>query len=76
MTQQDMRESLLEGLAEELDTMGMTAIGDVVMGEWKYSIPDTAIDKAVAEAYTSLMQAMKKISRLAVRMDFLEKGEM
>jgi hypothetical protein len=79
MTQEYLRERLLEAIAEQLDELGMPDLGDVVMEGYKSLSKDStsrgsAIDKASFEAYNSLAESLKKVSRLAVRLGHIERN--
>lgn len=54
------------------DENEMHDLADTVVGEHKFY--DKALDKAASEAYYELDNALKKLSRLAVRMGYLSKG--
>lgn len=69
MSQQVFRESIREHLADMFDEQDMPDLADCVIGEWD----NEKLDKAFSEAYYSLDMALKKLSRLAVRLEYLEK---
>ena len=71
-TQQELRDALLEAMADKLDDLDMPALGDVVMN---ITLTDEslAIDKASHEVYASLITSLKRVSRLAVRLGYLQK---
>ena len=71
MNQQAFRQNLTQVLLDELDTLGFEDLSDCVYGQWRQD--DIAIDKAMSEAYTSLQVALRKLSRLGARLDYLEK---
>lgn len=71
MNQQAFRQNLTQVLLDELDTLGFEELSDCVYGQWRQD--DIAIDKAMSEAYTSLQVALRKLSRLGARLDYLEK---
>lgn len=73
-SQEEMREDLITALCEELDLMEMPVLGDAVAGTFFESDPDW-LDKAKREVYTSINQSLRKVSRLATRLDYLEKKE-
>lgn len=73
MNQQEFRKNLTQLILDELDELGYPLIGDCVYGQWK--IEDPALDKAMREAYNSLQLSLRKLSRLGVRLDYLEKGD-
>ena len=56
------------------DVNEMYDLADTVVGEHKFY--DKSLDKAASEAYYELDKALKKLSRLAVRMGYLSKGEL
>jgi hypothetical protein len=67
--QEYFREAIREHLATMLDEQEMFELADCVLGEWD----NEKLDKAFNEAYYSLDRALKKLSRLAVRLEYLEK---
>lgn len=70
MTQAELRDELLEAMATRLDSFDMVELGDLVQGDlWL----NGELDRAKKEVYALLMEAMKKLSRLAARLDYLEK---
>ena len=70
MTQSEFRDELLEAMATRLDSFDMVELGDLVQGDlWL----NGELDRAKKEVYALLMEAMKKLSRLATRLDYLEK---
>lgn len=71
MNQQGFRQNLTQVILDELDTLGFDELSDCVYGQWRQD--DIAIDKAMSEAYTSLQVALRKLSRLGARLDYLEK---
>jgi hypothetical protein len=71
VNQQAFRQNLTQVLLDELDTLGFEDLSDCVYGQWRQD--DIAIDKAMSEAYTSLQVALRKLSRLGARLDYLEK---
>jgi hypothetical protein len=71
MNQQGFRQNLTQVILDELDTLGFEELSDCVYGQWRQD--DIAIDKAMSEAYTSLQVALRKLSRLGARLDYLEK---
>ena len=71
MNQQGFRQNLTQVILDELDTLGFDELSDCVYGQWRQD--DIAIDKAMNEAYTSLQVALRKLSRLGARLDYLEK---
>ena len=73
MNQQEFRKCLTQLLIDELDDLGYDYLADCVYGKWQQD--DIAIDKATQEAYTSLQVALRKLSRLGARLDYLEKGD-
>jgi hypothetical protein len=70
-----MREDIITALCEELDLMEMPVLGDAVAGTFFASDPDW-LDKAKREIYTSINQSLRKVSRLATRLDYLEKNDL
>jgi hypothetical protein len=71
VNQQGFRQNLTQVILDELDTLGFDELSDCVYGQWRQD--DIAIDKAMSEAYTSLQVALRKLSRLGARLDYLEK---
>ena len=71
MNQQGFRQNLTQVILDELDTLGFDELSDCVYGQWRQD--DIAIDKAMNEAYNSLQVALRKLSRLGARLDYLEK---
>ena len=71
MNQQEFRKCLTLLLIDELDDLGYPELSDCVYGQWQQD--DIAIDKAMSEAYNSLQVALRKLSRLGARLDYLEK---
>lgn len=71
MRQQYFREAVREHLATMFDEQEMFELADCVIGEWD----NDKLDKAFSEAYYSLDAALKKLSRLAVRLEYLDKEE-
>jgi hypothetical protein len=71
VNQQGFRQNLTQVILDELDTLGFDELSDCVYGQWRQD--DIAIDKAMNEAYTSLQVALRKLSRLGARLDYLEK---
>ncbi len=71
MRQQHFREAIREHLATMLDEQEMFELADCVIGEWD----NQKLDKAFSEAYYSLDTALKKLSRLAVRLEYLDKED-
>jgi hypothetical protein len=69
MRQEYFREAIREHLANMFEDEEMPLLADCVLGEWEQE----KLDKAFAEAYYSLDRALKKLSRLAVRIGYLEK---
>jgi hypothetical protein len=69
--QQYFREAVREHLATMFDEQEMFELADCVIGEWD----NGKLDKAFSEAYYSLDAALKKLSRLAVRLEYLDKEE-
>lgn len=69
MRQQHFRDAIREHLATMFDEQEMFELADCVIGEWD----NEKLDKAFNEAYYSLDAALKKLSRLAVRLEYLEK---
>jgi hypothetical protein len=78
---QDFRNNLVNVLLDELDELGYDLISDCVYGRWDLTDPELeldekqsiALDRAMREAYNSLQTALKKLSRVATRLDYLEK---
>jgi hypothetical protein len=79
MTPEEFRKNIIYLISDEMDELGFTKIGDCIEGDWDLQTKDTlskeevAIDKAMLEAYTSLQVSLKKLSRLATRLDYLDK---
>lgn len=71
MNQQGFRQNLTQVILDELDELGFEELSDCVYGQWRQD--DIAIDKAMNEAYNSLQVALRKLSRLGARLDYLEK---
>lgn len=69
MRQEIFREAIREHLATMFDEQDMMELADCVLGEWD----NEKLDKAFHEAYYALDGALKKLSRLAVRLEYLEK---
>lgn len=74
LRQSEFRCLVKEHLADMFDENDMHDLADTVVGEHKFY--DKALDKAASEAYYELDSALKKLSRLAVRMGYLSKGEL
>jgi hypothetical protein len=78
---QGFRDNLVNLLVDELDEQGFDLVSDCVYGEWDLTDPELgldekqsiALDRAMREAYNSLQTALKKLSRIATRLDYLEK---
>jgi hypothetical protein len=78
---QEFRENLSILMIDELDEMGFSLVADCVYGKWDLTDPElgldekqsVALDRAMNEAYNSLQTALKKLSRVATRLDYLEK---
>jgi hypothetical protein len=79
MSPEEFRKNIIYLISDEMDELGFSEIGDCVQGEWaqrtKGSLTkeEVAIDKAMTEAYNSLQVSLRKLSRLATRLDYLEK---
>ena len=73
MNQQGFRQNLTQVILDELDELGFEELSDCVYGQWRQD--DIAIDKAMNEAYNSLQVALRKLSRLGARLDYLEREE-
>ena len=81
MKPQEFRENLSILMIDELDEMGFSLVADCVYGKWDLTDPElgldekqsVALDRAMNEAYNSLQTALKKLSRVATRLDYLEK---
>jgi len=81
MSPEEFRRNIIYLVSDEMDELGFTKIGDCVEGEW--AIPtnktltkeEVAIDKAMSEAYNSFQVSLKKLSRLATRLGYLDKEE-
>ena len=73
MNQREFRKAISQILIDELDQLGFDELADCVYGQWQQD--DIAIDKATKEAYNSLQVALRKLSRLGVRLDYLEREE-
>lgn len=79
MSPEEFRKNITFLISDEMDELGFPKIGDCVEGEWALQTKDTltkeeiAIDKAMLEAYTSFQVSLKKLSRLATRLDYLDK---
>lgn len=81
MKPQEFRENLSILMIDELDELGFTLVADCVHGNWDLNDPELgldekqsiALDRAMNEAYNSLQTALKKLSRIATRLDYLEK---
>ena len=73
MNQREFRKAISQLLIDELDQLGFDELADCVYGQWQQD--DIAIDKATKEAYNSLQVALRKLSRLGVRLDYLEREE-
>lgn len=74
MNQQEFRQNLSQLLIDELDDLGYPSLADTVYGTWQPN-ESVAIDKAMNEAYNSLQVALRKLSRLGARLDYLEREE-
>lgn len=76
VNQRAFRDNLTQVILDELDELGFSELADCVYGQWRLdeNQPE-AIDKAMKEAYTSLQVSLRKLSRLGVRLEYLEKGE-
>lgn len=73
MNQREFRKAISQLLIDELDQLGFEELADCVYGQWQQD--DIAIDKATKEAYNSLQVALRKLSRLGARLDYLEREE-
>ena len=69
MRQEYFRDAIREHLADMFEEQEMFQLADCVIGEWD----NEKLDKAFSEAYYSLDRALKKLSRLAVRLEYLER---
>jgi hypothetical protein len=77
MSPEEFRKNIIFLIQDEMDELGFTKIGDCIGGRWANKQSPTkeeiAIDKAMLEAYTSFQVSLKKLSRLATRLDYLDK---
>lgn len=73
MTPEDLREALIESVSDTLDELGLPEIADAIAGAF-FSEDEEWLDKAKDELHNSMRATMKKIVRLATRLDYLEKG--
>lgn len=73
-TQEDFRWTLKETLADELYFEDYPALAEVVLGSFQPT-GNSGVDRAMQEAYASLDTALKKLSRLAVRIGYIGKGD-
>lgn len=69
LKQSELREILREAVAEKLDSLDFFDLADAVIGEWD----NDALDKAFNDVYYGVDNALKKVSRLAVRLGYLDK---
>lgn len=69
MRQEYFRDAIREHLADMFEEQDMPELADCVIGEWE----NGKLDKAFSEAYYSLDAALKRLSRLAVRLEYLER---
>lgn len=74
MIQQEFREEVLQVLCDYLDDIQMEKLADAVSGAFQIDEP-AWLDKAKREVYSSMSQTLRKMSRLATRLDYLEKEE-
>jgi hypothetical protein len=81
MTPEGFRRNIMNLLQDEMDEIGYPLISDCIYGRWDLQRKETltkeevAIDKAMSEAYNSLQVSLRKLSRLATRLDYLDKEE-
>ena len=79
MSPEEFRRNIIYLVSDEMDELGFTKIGDCVEGEWAIPTNNTptkeeiAIDKAMLEAYNSFQVSLRKLSRLATRLEYLDK---
>jgi hypothetical protein len=74
VNQQEFRHNLSQLVIDELDELGYPGLADAVYGTWEPN-ESVAIDKAMNEAYNSLQVALRKLSRLGARLDYLERED-
>ena len=69
---EEVREDVIVAIAEALDDLGMTEVADAISGAFFEEDPEW-LDKAKNELHNSMRLTLKKIVRLATRLDYLEK---
>lgn len=69
LKQSELREILREAIAMRLDSLDFFDLADAVLGECE----NDALAKAFDDVYYGIDNALKKVSRLAVRLGYLDK---
>ena len=73
-TQEDFRWAIKEALADEMFFLEYPTLGELTMGSWQ-NTGNKGIDKALDEAYNSLELTLRKFSRLAVRLGYINSNK-
>lgn len=71
-TQYGVREDLRQVIAEYFDLQGWERLGDAVFVDDSLKVDDLGLYKASQEAYYELDKALKRLTRLGVRMGYIE----
>ena len=71
MRQEELRNTLKTVMLDEIDYNQMTKLADAIDGD--YAGDSKGLIIAITDARASLDTALRKISRLAVRMGYIEK---
>ena len=75
ITANELREGIITAIAETLDNVDMTEVADAISGAFFEEDADW-LDKAKYELHNSMRLTLKKIVRLATRLDYLEKNDL
>ncbi len=69
-TPEDIREDVITAICEVLDDHGLTEVSDAVAGAF-FDEDEVWLDKAKNELHNSMRDALRRIVRLAKRLDYL-----
>lgn len=75
ITANELREGIILAIADTLDNVDMTEVADAISGAFFEEDPDW-LDKAKNELHNSMRQTLRKLVRLATRLDYLEKNDL
>lgn len=75
ITANELREAIITVIADTLDDYEMTEVADAISGAFFEEDPEW-LDKAKNELHNSMRLTLKKIVRLATRLDYLEKNDL